>query len=166
MPPLCQPHLLRESFFNTSCIADIMKWPSDRPTDGSLPQSPCNTVPGTDHSSFHPCLCLSACPVLHPPPCAAITSPAFSHNIPLRAFVFPIIFARLSLFVDFYYFTWRLLCSCSRSLYLFSSCHRSLPGYVLLHLSSVMKSPSPSLSLSLTPNPSASSFKMTSFPLR
>lgn len=40
VPPLCLLHLLRESFFNTSCIADIMKWPPDRPTDGSLPQSP------------------------------------------------------------------------------------------------------------------------------
>lgn len=60
----------------------------------------------TDRSSFRP----SACLVLRLSPCPGFTSPAFSHNIPLRAFVFPIIFARLSLFVDFYYFTWRLLC--------------------------------------------------------
>lgn len=52
VPPLCQHHLLRESFFNTSCIADIMKWPPDRPTDGSLPQSPWNTVPGTEPLIF------------------------------------------------------------------------------------------------------------------
>lgn len=157
VPPLCQHHLLRESFFNTSCIADIMKWPPDSPTDGSLPQSPWNRP-----------LIFPSMPLSIRLPCAAITSPAFSHNIPLRAFVFPIIFARLSLFVDFYYFTWRLLCYCSLSLLLFSSCHRSLrsaclPGYVLLHLSSVMKSPRPSPSL--RPNPSTSSFKMTSFPL-
>lgn len=124
-----------------------------------------------EHSPWNRTAHLSVHASVHPPAlCAAITSPAFSHNIPLRAFVFPIIFARLSLFVDFYYFTWRLLCSCSLSpcLFLFSSCHRSLrsaclPGYVLLHLSSVMKSPRPSPSLS--PNPSTSSFKMTSFPL-
>lgn len=100
VPPLCQHHLLRESFFNTSCIADIMKWPPDRPTDGSLPQSPWNRP-----------LIFPSMPLSIRLPYAAITSPAFSHNIPLRAFVFPIIFARLSLFVDFYYFTWRLLCS-------------------------------------------------------
>lgn len=39
--------MLRESFFNTSCIVDIMKWP----------------------------------------PAATRHQPAFSHNIPLRAFV-------------------------------------------------------------------------------
>lgn len=101
VPALCLLHLLRESFFNTSCIADIMKWPPDRPTDGSLPQSSEQTA----HLSVHVSLSRFI-----PLPCRAFTSPAFSHNIPLRAFVFPIIFARLSLFVDFYYFTWRLLC--------------------------------------------------------
>lgn len=49
VPPLCLLHLLRESFFNTSCIADIMKWPLDRPTDESLPQSPEQTA----HLSVH-----------------------------------------------------------------------------------------------------------------
>lgn len=55
VPPLCQHHLLRESFFNTSCIADIMKWPPDRLTDGSLPQSPWNrTAHLSVHASVHP----------------------------------------------------------------------------------------------------------------
>lgn len=107
LPPLCcapfMPPSLAEGIIFQHFMHCRHNEVAARQTNRRIPSSESRT----DRSSFRPRLFLS----LHPSPCHAFTSPAFSHNIPLRAFVFPIIFARLSLFVDFYYFTWRLLCS-------------------------------------------------------
>lgn len=155
VPPLCLLHLLRESFFNTSCIADIMKWPPDR----SLPQSPL-IFPSTSTSLS---LALSLSPVVPSLRLHLATISLYAHlffpsfsldSRSLSTFIISlgVCFAPISSFLCFpsplsYYRSLRSAC---------------LPGHVLLHLSGVMKSPSPRPSLS--PNPSASSFKMTSFP--